>query len=137
METSSAKQFFQCSDLRRQCITLHGNGYDASEISSKLGCNPIWVKTIIRLYKKGGIQAISNRRPRNNTLRTHQIELLFEFLKKGPQHYGFTNAYWTKIMVKEIVLTLFGREYSMKYISGMLEKNDWFERLYCKEPQVE
>lgn len=90
--TGSADVFRNCSIL-----LLSDGGHSRADIAQLLGCSPETVKRIRRLYREGGLDALTPKRPpgRNSQATPTFREVLAQALETNPQTLGYGFVTWS------------------------------------------
>src|SRR5262245_43601877 len=90
--TGSADVFRNCSIL-----LLSDGGHSIVGIAQLLGCSPETVKRIRRLYRDGGLDALTPKRPPGRTSQATPTfrEVLAEAIQTNPQTLGYGFATWS------------------------------------------
>ena len=90
--TGSADVFRNCSIL-----LLSDGGHSMAGIAQLLGCSPETVKRIRRLYRDGGLGALTPKRPPGRTSQATPTfrEVLAEAVQTNPQTLGYGFATWS------------------------------------------
>jgi transposase len=90
--TGSADVFRNCSIL-----LLSDGGHSSAGIAQLLGCSPETVKRIRRLYREGGLDALTPKRPPGRTSQATPTfrEVLAQAVQTNPQTLGYGFATWS------------------------------------------
>jgi transposase len=115
--TGSADVFRNCSIL-----LLSNGGHSISGIAQLLGCSPETVKRIRRLYREGGIAALTPIRP---TGRSSQVtptfrEALAQAVGTNPQTLGYGFATWSSARLAAHLAKLTGITLSAAQVRRLL-----------------
>ena len=102
-------------------------GWTNAEIAEALGVSMTAVGQWVRAVQAQGVGALE-RRPRKGQgerLSATALAQLPSQLDLGPEHYGFTGAYWSCPRVAEVIARLFGVRYTSRHVGRLLKRLKW------------
>jgi transposase len=87
------------ADVFRNCsiLLLSDGGHASAAVAQLLGCSPETVKRIRRLYREGGLDALTPKRPPGRASQATPTfrEVLSQALQTNPQTLGYGFATWS------------------------------------------
>jgi len=103
----------------RYLILLHSKeGLNTREIAGILKKSPTTVSLWIRRFNEEGFEGILNKpksgRPSKTSKRS--FEAIKEDLAKSPQHFGYTQQFWTTKLLKAHIKKRYKTEYTNRHI---------------------
>jgi transposase len=115
--TGSADVFRNCSIL-----LLSDGGHSISSIAQLLGCSPETVKRVRRLYREGGIDALTPLRPpgRSSQATPTFREALAQAVGTNPQTLGYGFATWSSARLAAHLAKLTGITLSAAQLRRLL-----------------
>lgn len=112
---------------RFRAFELSEEGWGVTRIAKALGVTKGAVSGWLSRARERGKKALVSRKAPGPTpkLPEEELERLPEFLKKGPQTYGFCGEVWTCLRVREVIRREFGVQYSSAHVSRLLKRLGW------------
>lgn len=112
---------------RLQAWKLKQKGWKQTDIAEALGVSDGAVSQWMKKARQQGPTALYSTPPPGREPRLSQDELarLPALLGKGPEHYGFRGAIWTRARVGKVIEQHFGVSYSDQWVGHLLERIDW------------
>lgn len=107
--------------------SLKQRGWTNAEIAEALGVSKAAVGQWVRTAKEQGLDALAPKPRSGQATRLPPAALaqLPAQLDLGPEHHGFTGAYWSSPRVAEVIERLFGVRYSDRHIARLLKRLNW------------
>lgn len=117
--TPSANVFRNCS-----IILLSNGGHTIPGIAKVLGCSPETVKRIRRLYRQGGIDALTPIKPpgRRSKATPGFCEILAQAVQTNPQTLGYGFATWSTARLAQHLAKVTGIRFSADRVRGLLHQ---------------
>ena len=113
---------------RLRAWTLKQRGWSSAEIAEALGVTKAAVGQWAKAAKEGGLDALA-RRPRKGQGERVSPGALADLpaqLDRGPEHHGFTGAYWSCSRVAVVIERMFGVRYSSRHVGRLLKRLNWW-----------
>lgn len=112
---------------RYQTLYLHLKGYSPEQIADIQNRHVKTIKSHIRAYAEGGLDALGIRYSPGapQRLSDNQVEILVRIIRDGsPKRKGYSSGTrWTLEAVAACILTEFGLSYSLKGVSKLLQRH--------------
>lgn len=110
---------------RLRAFDLHEAGWTGAAIAEALGVTEGAVSQWLRSAREeGGRQALRSRRGSGRPPKLSEDERarLPGLLAKGPEHFGFRGAVWTRSRVAALIRRVFGVGYSESHVGRLLRR---------------
>ncbi len=113
---------------RYQTIRLYMKGYPVSEITEITNCSEKTIRTYIKCYKDHGLNGLtmgvsSGKPPRLSKEQREQLKQTI--IHSLPHEVGFPTKFnWTLEIIAAYIKQEFGKTYSLRGVSKMLERMD-------------
>jgi transposase len=117
--TASAEVFRNCS-----IVLLSNGGHTISGIAELLGCSPETVKRVRRLFREGGIAALTPKKPpgRPSQATPSFLDMLAKVVQTHPQDLGYGFAVWSTARLAAHLAKVTGIRFSSDQIQRLLHQ---------------
>src|SRR3954470_19561368 len=112
---------------RLRAVQLKQDGWYQRDIAAALGVSEVTVSRWLARARDGGIEALLDRPApgRPSELTPAQRALIPEFLRHGPEAYGFRGRVWTCARVAKVIEQEFGVRYHKDHVGRLLKDLRW------------
>lgn len=110
---------------RLRAFDLHEAGWSGAAIAEALGITEGAVSQWLRRAREGGGREALRARSgagRPPKLTEKERARLPDLLAKGPEHFGFRGAVWTRSRVATVIRRVFGVRYSESHVGRLLRR---------------
>lgn len=112
---------------RFRAFELSQNDWKQTDIAEALGVSRSAVSTWLKKARQEGLEALktSPRSGRPPKLSEEERAQLPDLLEKGPEHFGFRGAVWTRARVGAVIEEAFGVSYCDSHVGRILSQIGW------------
>ena len=112
---------------RLRAVQLKRAGWYQRDIAEALGVSEVTVSRWLARARDGGLEALLDRPApgRPSELTSAQRALIPEFLRHGPEAYGFRGRVWTCARVAKVIEQEFGVAYHKGHVARLLKELRW------------
>ena len=112
---------------RLRAVRLRRRGWRRDEVAEAFGVSETSVSHWLSRAAVGGLAALAGRVAPGPEpeLSEEQVGLIPEFLRHGPEAYGFRGVLWTCGRVAEVIKEEFGVAYDKGHVSRLLKRLRW------------
>jgi len=98
-------------------------GKTVTEIVEELGLSAQTIYNYLKAFILNRLDSLVYKRPpgRNPKLTKTQKKVLAKLIERGPQAAGYDCGCWDTTLIRDLILTRFGREYSVHYVAELLK----------------
>jgi transposase len=108
---------------RIQALLYFFEGKTVAEIVALLGLSVQTIYNYLKAFILNRLDSLVYKRPpgRAPKLTKTQKKVLAKLIERGPQAAGYDCGCWDTTLIQDLILTRFGREYSVHYVAELLK----------------